>query len=202
MVGSILTLNAGSSSLKFALFDNDAALTPTARGEIKNLQSAPHLVARDAKGTLLDPGIILYLGRQGKSFSAIEDMLYRHSGLLGVPGISADMRVFLASDDAHAKEALDLFTYRIATEAGGLVGALCTLDSLVFVTGIGEHAPAIRARVAGRLPWLGLRLDDPANETGKGRISSADSALEVFVIPTDEEAMIAHHTYAITKAIG
>jgi acetate kinase len=163
MVGSILTLNAGSSSLKFALFDNDAALTPTARGEIEKLQSAPHLVARDAKGTLLDPGIILYLGRQGKSFSAIEDMLYRHSGLLGVSGISADIRVLLASDDAHAKEALDLFTYRIATEAGGLVGALCRLDGLIFIAGIGDtrppFGPAWRAACPGSaIVWMILQM--------------------------------------------
>jgi acetate kinase len=391
MAGSILTLNAGSSSLKFALFENDSALAPTARGEIENLESAPHLVARDGTGTLLaeqawpagqshpfatvldallhfsehhlgggglaavghrivhggadhiaparvtaalldelqaltpldplhmphnlapihavaasrpnlaqiacfdtafhhtlppvarrfalpraleeagvrrygfhglsfeyiasrlphisqrlakgrviaahlgagaslcalqggvsiatttgfsaldglvmatrcgslDPGIILYLGRQGKSFSEIEDMLYRKSGLLGVSGISGDVRVLLASDHPHAKEALDLFTYRIATEVGGLVSALGGLDGLIFTAGIGEHAPAIRASVADRLSWLGLRLDAAANEGNTGRISSADSTIEVFVVQTDEEAMIAQHTYAIVSA--
>ena len=388
MAGSILTLNAGSSSLKFALFDNDVALKPAARGEIEKLESAPHFVARDAAGKLLaeqewpagqshpfaialdallhfsenylgagglaavghrivhggadhiaparitvtlleqlqaltpldplhmphnlapiravtasrpnlaqiacfdtafhhtlppvarrfalpraleeagvrrygfhglsfeyiasrlpetsrrlaegrvivahlgagaslcalqggisiatttgfsaldglvmatrcgslDPGIILYLAQQGKSFSDIEDMLYRRSGLLGVSGISDDVRVLLASDDPHAQEALDLFTYRIATEAGGLVSALGGLDGLIFTAGIGEHAPAIRASVAMRLSWLGLRLDVAANEAGCGRISSADSMIEVFVVPTNEEAMIAHHTQAI-----
>ena len=391
MAGSILTLNAGSSSLKFALFENDVALAPTARGEIESLQSAPHFVARDATGALLveqewptgqshpfatglnallhfsenhlggdglaavghrivhggadhvaparitadlldqlraltpldplhmphnlapihalaesrpnlvqiacfdtafhhtlppvarrfalpraledagvrrygfhglsfeyiasrlpdtsqrsaegrvivahlgagaslcalqggisiatttgfsaldglvmatrcgslDPGIILYLGRQGKSFAEIEDMLYRHSGLLGVSGISDDVRVLLASAEPSAKEALDLFSYRIATEAGGLVSALGGLDGLVFTAGIGEHAPAIRASVAARLSWLGLHLDEAANAAGKGLISCPDSAIEVFVVPTDEEAMIAHHTYAITRA--
>ncbi len=393
MAGSILTLNAGSSSLKFALFENDATLAPTARGEIENLQSAPRFVARDAAGTVLaeqewgsgqsrsfatildyllqfsethlggdglaavghrivhggadhiaparitaallgqlhaltpldplhmphnlapiravaasrpnlaqiacfdtafhhtlppvarrfalpraledagvrrygfhglsfeyiasrlpdisrrlaegrviaahlgagaslcalqggisiatttgfsaldglvmatrcgslDPGIILYLGQQGRSFSEIEDMLYRQSGLLGVSGVSDDVRVLLASADPHAKEALDLFTYRIATEVGGLVSALGGLDGLVFTAGIGEHAPAIRASVAARLSWLGLRLDMAANATGNGRISSNDSAIDVFVIPTDEEAMIAHHTYAIISKAG
>jgi acetate kinase len=150
----------------------------------------------------LDPGIILYLGQQGKSFSEIEDMLYRQSGLLGVSGISDDVRVLLASADPHAKEALDLFTYRIATETGGLVSALGGLDGLVFTAGIGEHAPAIRASVATRLSWLGLRLDVAANAAGKGRISSHDSAIDVFVVPTDEEAMIAHHTHSMISTAG
>ena len=150
----------------------------------------------------LDPGIILYLGRQGESFSEIEDMLYRRSGLLGISGISGDVRVLLASDNPHAREALDLFTYRIATEAGGLVSALGGLDGLVFTAGIGEHAPAIRAAVAERLSWLGLRLDAAANDAGGGRISSAGSTIEVFVVPTDEEAMIAHHTHAMISKDG
>ncbi len=93
----------------------------------------------------LDPGVILYLGRQGHSFGDIEDMLYRRSGLLGVSGISGDVRVLLASGDPNAAEAIDLFTYRIACEAGALVSALGGLDGLVFTAGIGEHAPAIRA---------------------------------------------------------
>jgi acetate kinase len=142
----------------------------------------------------LDPGVILYLGRQGRSFADIEDMLYRRSGLLGVSGISGDVRVLLASADPQARDALELFTYRIAGEAGALVSALGGLDGLVFTAGIGEHAPAIRAAVCTRLVWLGLRLDGAANAAGAARISAPDSAIDVRVIATDEEAMIARHT--------
>jgi acetate kinase len=142
----------------------------------------------------LDPGVILYLARQGHSLADIEDMLYHKSGLLGVSGSSDDVRVLLASTDPHAREALDLFTYRIACEAGGLVSALGGLDGLVFTAGIGEHAPPIRAAVCARLAWLGLRLDQAANEANAVCISTAQSAVEVRVIATDEELMIARHT--------
>ena len=144
----------------------------------------------------LDPGVILYLGRQGRTFADIEALLYDASGLLGVSEISGDLRVLLASDDPRAREAIDLFTYRIATEAGALVSALGGLDGLVFTAGVGENAPAIRAEVCDRLSWLGIRLDLAANATGRGCISLPDSKIEVRIIPTDEEAMIARHTWA------
>jgi acetate kinase len=142
----------------------------------------------------LDPGVILYLLRKGLSAADIEDMLYRHSGLLGVSGLSDDLRVLMASDDPRASEAVELFTYRIATEAGGLASALGGLDGLVFTAGIGEHSASIRGAVCDRLAWLGVRLDQHANSGQPGRISSPDSAVEVWVIPTDEEAVIADHT--------
>jgi acetate kinase len=144
----------------------------------------------------LDPGIVLYLARQGRTFAEIEDMLYHRSGLLGVSGFSEDIRDLLASHDPRAREAIELFTYRIATEAGGLISALGGLDGLVFTAGIGEHAPAIRAAVCARLAWLGIRLDESANASGAPRIDAHDSSIDVRVIPTDEEAMIAHHTVA------
>ena len=144
----------------------------------------------------LDPGVILYLGRQGRTFADIEALLYDASGLLGVSEISGDLRVLLASDDPRAREAIDLFTYRIATEAGALVSALGGLDGLVFTAGVGENAPAIRAEVCDRLSWLGIRLDPAANAIGRGCISLPDSKIEVRVVPTDEEAMIARHTWA------
>ena len=144
----------------------------------------------------LDPGVILYLGRQGRTFADIEALLYDASGLLGVSEISGDLRVLLTSDDPRAREAIDLFTYRIATEAGALVSALGGLDGLVFTAGVGENAPAIRAEVCDRLSWLGIRLDPAANALGRGCISLPDSKIEVRVVPTDEEAMIARHTWA------
>ena len=109
-------------------------------------------------------------------------------------GISGDVRVLLASDDPHARDAIELFTYRIAGEAGALVSALGGLDGLVFTAGIGEHAAPIRAAVCTRLAWLGVRLDSAANAAGAACISTPDSSVEVRVIATDEEAMIAHHT--------
>jgi acetate kinase len=145
----------------------------------------------------IDPGVVLYLARQGKSFAEIEDMLYRRSGLLGVSGISGDMRVLLASDDPHVREALDLFSYRIAFEIAGLTGALGGLEGLVFTAGIGERAPTIRAEICDRLAWIGVRLDATANAANAARISAPDSEIEVCVIATDEEATIARHTRAI-----
>ena len=149
----------------------------------------------------LDPGVILYLLRQGKSVAEIEDILYRRSGLLGVSGISGDMRVLIASDDPRAREAIDLFTYRVATEVGGFVSALGGLDGLVFTAGIGERAPTIRAEICNRLAWLGLRLDPAANNANASRISSPDSKVEVHVIGTDEEATIARHTQELGEPV-
>lgn len=147
----------------------------------------------------IDPGVILYLGRQGHSFAEIEDMLYHRSGLLGVSGISGDIRVLLASQAPEAQGAIELFTYRIATEIGGLVSALGGIDALIFTAGIGEHSSAIRTAICARLAWLGVRVDAAANDADADRISSPNSQIDVRVIPTDEEAMIAHHTRAITR---
>jgi len=141
----------------------------------------------------LDPGVIFYLARQGRPLNDIEHMLYHDSGLLGVSGISGDVRVLLATKEAHAHEAIDLFTYRIACEAGALASALQGVDGLIFTAGIGENAPAIRESVCARLGWLGVRIDAAANARGDARISAPDSTVQVLVMATDEEAMIAHH---------
>jgi acetate kinase len=148
----------------------------------------------------LDPGVIFYLARQGQALHDIEDTLYHRSGLLGVSGISGDVRVLLASKDAHAREAIEMFTYRVAVEAGALVSALQGLDGLIFTAGIGENAPAIREAICTRLCWLGIRLDAAANAQGAARISASDSRIEVRVMATDEEAMIAHHMQSVCSA--
>ncbi|OYY91819.1 MAG: acetate kinase [Sphingomonas sp. 28-66-16] len=145
----------------------------------------------------IDPGVILYLARQGRSISEIEDLLYHQSGLLGVSGISGDMRVLLASDDPRAADAIELFSYRIAVEAGGLVSALGGIDGMVFTAGIGEHSPKVRAAICARLEWLGIQLDPVANASGAGRISAPDSRVDVRVIAADEEAIIARHTQQV-----
>ncbi len=133
----------------------------------------------------VDAGVLLYLARQGRSVPEIEDMLYRRSGLLGV-------------SDVRAAEALDLFSYRIAAAIGALTAALGGLDGIIFTAGIGEHAAPVRAAVCQRLAWLGVVIDAEANEVGAneagaGLISRPDSPIEVRIIPTDEEVIIAHH---------
>jgi acetate kinase len=157
------------------------------------------LVMATRCGTI-DPGVLLYLAQQGHSTAAIEDMLYRRSGLLGVSGISGDIRTLLASDHPQARLALDLFAYRIAGEAGKLASALDGLDMLVFTAGVGEHAAPVRADVCARLAWLGIAIDPSANEAGHAVISTATSQVEVRVVPTDEEAVIARHTFRVALA--
>lgn len=143
----------------------------------------------------IDPGVLLYLmDHYNMDVHALEQLLYHQSGLLGVSGISSDMRTLLASDDPCAKEAIELFVYRIGREIGSLAAALSGLDALVFTAGIGEHSAAIRAKVCHQAKWLGLELDDSANETGSKRISSSNSKISVWILPTDENLMIARHT--------
>ena len=156
----------------------------------------PDDLAAIADGSL-DPGAILYLARLGHSLPDIEDMLYNRSGLLGVSGISGDIRVLLASNDPNAREAVELFTYRIALEIGAMASALGGVDGIVFTAGIGQHAPVIRAAVCERLAWLGLRLDHVANDCNAYCISTKASQVDVRVIATDEEAMIAFHVLAM-----
>jgi acetate kinase len=143
----------------------------------------------------LDPGVLLYLMDQhGLDVRALEKLLYQQCGLLGVSGISSDMRTLLASSEPRAAEAIDLFVYRIGRELGSLAAALGGLDALVFTGGIGENAAAIRARVCRDAAWLGLELDESANDARGPRISRPDSRVTAWVIPTNEELMIAQHT--------
>jgi acetate kinase len=134
------------------------------------------------------------MDQRGMDARAIERLIYSQSGLLGVSGISGDMRTLLASDDPRARLAVDLFLYRIRRELGSLAAALGGLDALVFTGGIGEHAPPIRAGVCRDAAWLGVALDEPANLAGGPRISTADSRVRAWVIPTNEELMIGRHT--------
>jgi len=148
----------------------------------------------------IDPGVVLYLlTERGMSVEDVTELLYHRSGLLGVSGISNDMRKLLASDAREAAEAIELFVYRIARELGSLVAALGGLDAVVFTGGIGEHAAPIRARVCASAAWLGLRLDPGANLVDGPRISAADSPVSAWVIPTNEELMIARHTLACLR---
>jgi acetate kinase len=143
----------------------------------------------------LDPGVLLYLmdGR-GLDAKAIEKLIYTQSGLLGLSGISSDMRTLLESSEPKARLAIDVFTYRIRREMGSLVAALGGVDALVFTGGIGENAAPIRERVCRDAAWLGVELDAAANAAGGPRISTPASRVAVWVIPTNEELMIARHT--------
>ena len=146
----------------------------------------------------LDPGVVLYLMQELKMDpGAIESLLYQESGLLGVSGVSSDMRALLESPDPRAKFAIDLFVYRIGRELGSLAAALGGLDAIVFTAGIGEHAVAVREAVCRQAAWLGVDLDTQANTAGGPRISTASSRVAVWVIPTNEELMIARHTRAL-----
>jgi acetate kinase len=149
----------------------------------------------------LDPGVMLYLMDELKmDVRAIEKLIYQQSGLLGVSGISSDMRTLLESTDQRAKLAIDLFVYRIGRELGSLTAALGGLDALVFTGGIGEHAVTIRERVCRDAVWLGVELDTVANGKSGPRISAAASRVAAWVIPTNEELMIARHTRALLAA--
>jgi acetate kinase len=148
----------------------------------------------------LDPGVVLHLIRgYGMDAGAIERMLYHDCGLKGVSGISNDMRALLASDDPRAAQAIALFVWRIARELGALAAVLGGLDGLVFTAGIGERSAAIRERVCERAAWLGVELDPAANRASGPRISTAGSKVAVYAIPTDEEQMIARHTFAVLR---
>jgi acetate kinase len=143
----------------------------------------------------IDPGVLLYLMDERRMDArAIERLLYQQSGLLGVSGISSDMRKLLESSDPRAQLAVNLFVYRIRRELGSLAAALGGLDAVVFTAGIGENSAAIRERVCRDAAWLGMECDTEANRAGRPRISTNASRVSAWVIPTNEELMIARHT--------
>jgi acetate kinase len=143
----------------------------------------------------IDPGVLLYLmDERQMEARAIETLLYHQSGLLGVSGISSDMRTLLASSEPRARLAIDLYCYRIGRELGSLAAALGGLDAIVFTGGIGENAVAIRERVCREAAWLGVELDAAANTAGGPRLSTPGAQTAAWAIPTDEELMIARHT--------
>jgi acetate kinase len=146
----------------------------------------------------IDPGVVLYLlSEKGMASGKVQDFLYRDCGLKGLSGVSNDMRELLESRDPRAAFAIDYFTYRVGLSAGMLAAALQGIDAFVFTAGIGENSSAIRARVAERLAWLGVGLDPAENAKNSLKISQPNSRIPVYVVPTDEERMIAEHTLSI-----
>jgi len=151
----------------------------------------------------VDPGVILHLF-QGLKLAAgdVEAILYKKSGLLGISGVSNDMRELLGSTEPDARLAVDYFVYRAAKEIGALAAVLRGVDGLVFTAGIGERSVEIRRRICEASAWLGLELDPQANDAGGPRISRAGSAVSAWVIPTNEELMIARHTASLLGLTG
>jgi len=148
----------------------------------------------------IDPGVLLYMiSQEGMTPAAVENLLYRESGLKGLSGISNDMRELEASDAPGAALAIDYFVYRVGLNAGLLAAALGGLDAFVFTAGVGENSIRIRARVAKKLAWLGAIFDAAANETGKSLISRPEGKVGLYVVPTDEELMIARHTFSLLR---
>lgn len=158
------------------------------------------LVMGTRSGTL-DPGVILYLLREeNMNVDELETLLYNESGLLGISGISSDMRDLLTTGNPASKTALDLFTYRVARETGSLAAACNGLDTFVFTAGIGERSPEIREAICRRISWLGVEIDEEANQAGLLCISKPQSRVSVYIIPTFEELMIARHVARLSAA--
>ena len=146
----------------------------------------------------LDAAVVLHLIMQrGMSPHDVQDLLYRKAGMLGLSSISADFRDLLDSTDTRARFAIGVFCYRVARHVGSLAAALGGVDALVFTAGIGDHAAPIRAMICGLCSWLGVRLDEAANDGHGPCISATGSRVQAWVIPTDEELMIARHTRAM-----
>jgi acetate kinase len=184
--------------LVIAHLGNGASLCAVADG--KSVATTMGFTALDGlmMGTrtgALDPGVLLYLMMERRmSAKDIEDLLYRKSGLLGVSGVSSDMRTLRQSSEPAAAEAIALFVYRIVREIGSMAAALGGIDGLVFTAGIGENDAATRSEVAAGCRWLGLALDEERNKRGETRIHAEGSRLTAWVVPTDEERMIARYT--------
>ncbi|WP_027133468.1 acetate/propionate family kinase [Geminicoccus roseus] len=190
--GRVVALHLGSGCSACALMDR------------RSVDSTMGFTALDGlpMGTRpgqLDPGVVLYLMQQGQDAASIQHLLYHDCGLMGLSGGSNDVRDLLASDEPQARLALDYFVYRISQAVASLGASMGGIDGIVFTAGIGEHAVPVRAAIAARCAWLGVRLDPERNAAHGPLITAADSRIPAFVIPTDEEQMIARHTLAVLR---
>ncbi len=186
--GKIVIAHLGSGAGMCALLGRRSVAATTGFSALDGLPMGTRCGA-------IDPGVILYLLQEkGMDVESVSELLYRQSGLLGVSGLSQDMRVLLRSDEPAAAAAVALFVYRVGRELGSLAAALGGLDGLIFTGGIGEHSAEIRSRICAHAEWLGIGIDGNANSSGDEAISTAMSKVAVLVIPTNEEAVIAGHT--------
>jgi acetate kinase len=189
--GRVVVAHLGSGASLCALQDGVSRDTSMGFSTLDGIPMATRCGA-------LDPGVLLHLMTQrGWTAEQVEDTLYHHSGLLGVSGISADSRALLRSDTPEAREAIELFVFRIAREVAALANSIGGLDGIVFTAGIGENQPEIRAAVCRHLGWLGAAIDPVANNANARRIDAADSRLAIWVIPTNEERVIAEEGFGI-----
>lgn len=192
--GRVVVAHLGNGASMCALRDGASVATTMGFTALDGLMMG-------TRSGALDPGVVLYLLDELKMDArAVERLLYREAGLLGVSGISSDMRTLLASAEPRARFAVELFCYRISRELGSLAAALGGLDALVFTGGIGEHAAPVRAQVVEAAAWLGLALDPAANANHARRITTAQSAVPAYVVPTDEALMIARHARTLLAA--
>ena len=191
-VGRTVVCHLGSGASLCALIDCKSVAT--------TMGFTPHDgLLMGTRAGAIDPGVILYLLRQEKlTPDQVEDLIARKSGLLGVSGISSDMRDLLSSPAPEAAEAVDLFCYRVAREIGSMTAALQGLDAIVFTGGIGENSPEVREKVCDQLQWLGVVLDQSANKAGASRLNTPASQISILRIPTDEESMIARQVKSLT----
>lgn len=189
--GRIIVAHLGGSTGLCALHDLRSVATTSSFSPLGGLPAA-------TRSGAIDPAAILYLQKQGIDSDSIARQLNFASGLLGLSGSSGDMRTLLASHDPAARLAVDYFIHHTHRAIGSLTAALGGLDALIFTAGIGEHAPRIRQRLCDLGSWLGLKLDNEANVTGRGRISPKHSMPSVWVIPTDAKRVVAQHTIRLT----
>jgi acetate kinase len=193
-LGKIVILHLGNGSSMCAIANGRSVASTMGFTAVDGLPMGTRCGA-------IDPGVLLYLMNElGMDAQSIENTIYRQSGLLGVSGISSDMRVLESSSEPGAKAAIDLFVHRIGRELGALAAALGGLDGIVFTAGIGQNSALVRERVCRGAAWLGVDLDSAANTAGAARISTPQSAVGAWVIPTNEELMIAQHTAALLPA--
>jgi len=193
--GRTVVLHLGSGASMCAMLQGRSVATTMGFTALEGLPMGTRC------GTL-DPGLVLHLiSRLGMDAGTVENMLYEKSGLLGISGVSSDMRELVNSSAPAARLALDYFVYRVTRELGSLAAALGGLDSVVFTAGVGENSPSIRERICIDAAWLGVDLDTGANSRGGPRISSEDSRVSAWVISTDEERIIAQRTIELTAAV-
>ncbi len=185
--GRVIVLHLGNGASACAMIDGRSVASTMGMTALDGLMMG-------TRAGSLDPGVLLYLMREhGMDAAALETLLYKRSGLLGVSGVASDMRALLASDDERARFAVELFCYRATREIGSLAAAIGGADALVFTAGIGEHAPPVRAKIVETLAWLGFAIEADTN-AGNALSIAAQGSKPVYVIPTNEELMIARHT--------
>lgn len=190
----LIALHLGNGASLCAILDGRSVATSMGFSTIEGLMMG-------TRAGSIDPGVLLYLMRErGMGHEALTDLLYNRAGLKGVSGISSDMRTLLASADSRAAEAIELYCYRIVREIGGAAAALGGVDALVFAGGVGERAVPVRKRIVAALGWLGLELDETANAAGAPCITMRSSKVGAWVVPTNEELVIARHAWAVLRA--